>query len=60
MIVLHKPVWTVSTTLLATIPAPQEIPGGEDHQSIFEVIILALLKRFWLVTLLARRIHFVF
>jgi hypothetical protein len=47
-------------TLLATIPAPQQILSGEDHQPIFEVIILTLFKRFWLVTLVARRIHFVF
>jgi hypothetical protein len=45
--------------LLATVPAPQEISSSEDHQSIFEVIILTFFKRFLLVTLFNTNIHFV-
>src|SRR6185437_5075439 len=39
---------TVPATLLATVPTPQEIPRGEDHQPIFEIIVVTLCKRFFL------------
>src|SRR5215216_7464568 len=53
----HKAIRTIATTLLTTVTTPQEIPSGEDHQSIFEVIVLTLFKQFWLFTLFCTRIH---
>jgi hypothetical protein len=44
----------MATTLLATVTTTQEIASGEDHQSIFEVIILALREHLWFVA----RFHF--
>jgi len=59
MIVLHKAIGTITTTLFTTVTTLQQIPSGEDHQSVFEVIVLALFERFLLVTLVATRNHFV-
>jgi len=35
---------TMPAPLLTTVPSPPEIATREDHQSIFEIIILTLLK----------------
>src|SRR5262245_15931531 len=50
MFILFKSIRTMPATLLTTITATQEIPSGKDHQSIFEVIVLTLFERLWLIT----------
>ena len=40
-------IWTMPAPLLTTVPTPQEIASSEDHQAIFEIIILTLLKFLW-------------
>ena len=50
----------MSATLLATVPTSQMIPGGKDHQPIFKVIVLALLKRFWFNSLFLTEKHLCF
>jgi len=54
---IAESIWTMPATLLATVPTPQVIASGEDHQPIFKVIVLALFKRFRLVTLFDTTIH---
>jgi hypothetical protein len=36
-------------SLLTTVTTTQEIVSGEDHQSLFEVIVLALDEHLWFV-----------
>jgi len=48
-ILSNKPVRTITTTLFTAVTTPQEIPSSEDHQSVFEVIVLTLFKHLSLV-----------
>src|SRR5215213_580412 len=48
---------TMTTTLFAAVTTTQEIFSGEDHQPIFEVVVLAFFKRLWLITLFNTRSH---
>src|SRR3954452_19331141 len=41
---------TMPATLFATIATPQKIATRKDHQPIFEVIVLILFERFWLLS----------
>jgi hypothetical protein len=37
-------------SLLTTVPTPQQIPRGENHQPTFKVIVLALAQHLWFFT----------
>src|SRR5689334_11200199 len=50
-------IWTVATTLLAAITTTQQIMSGENHQAVFEVIVLTFDQLYSLDVVLHRSLE---